>query len=280
MANPKSGKEPRSEASLDNGKLPSAEAPPLSPASEEPQPALESPAAAPIAAEAAAPTPRLQLKPQYKRQALLAATVALAAGFGAVVGAMAWSSPPPHDVAGLQERKAMQQSIAHLSKQMASLKANLEKANKTAHVQIASVSERLNAAHSEITGISKRLDAAPAPAPAPARVAAVAPAPAPDPDITGSIPPAAQATDVPMPRPAPRIAAVESRPTVVPGWRIRGARRGFVYVQNRGDIFQVVPGARLPGLGQVQAIRHQDGRWVVVTPRGIIVSQRDRRYFD
>jgi hypothetical protein len=278
MADPKSGEEPRSEASLDNGKLPTAEAPPLSPASEQPQPAVETQAAAPAAAEAAAPPPRLQLKPQYKRQALLAATVALAAGFGAVIGALAWSSPPPRDVAGLQERAAMQQSIAHLSKQMALLRTNLEKANKTAHVQIASVSGRLDAAHAEIAGISKRLDAAPAPAPAPARAAAVAPAP--DPDITGSIPPAPQAADVPMPRPAPRIAAVESRPTVVPGWRIRGARRGFVYVQNRGDIFQVVPGARLPGLGAVTAIRHQDGRWVVVTPRGIIVSQRDRRYFD
>jgi hypothetical protein len=43
-------------------------------------------------------------------------------------------------------------------------------------------------------------------------------------------------------------------------------------VQGHGDIYQVVPGAPLPGLGSVEQIKRQDGRWVVVTPKGIIVS--------
>jgi hypothetical protein len=51
-------------------------------------------------------------------------------------------------------------------------------------------------------------------------------------------------------------------------------------VQNRGDIYQVVPGAPLPGLGPVEQIKRQDGRWVVVTPKGLIVSARDRSYFE
>jgi hypothetical protein len=66
----------------------------------------------------------------------------------------------------------------------------------------------------------------------------------------------------------------------VADWSIRGARDGYVYVQGHGDIYEVVPGAPLPGLGPVEQIKRQDGRWVVVTPKGIIVSMRDRRYFE
>ena len=65
------------------------------------------------------------------------------------------------------------------------------------------------------------------------------------------------------------------------GWTIRDTRDGYVYVQGHdGDIYQVVPGAPLPGLGPVASVKRQDGRWVVTTPKGIIVSMRDRRYFE
>lgn len=281
MAEPTHGEEPGSEtpASESKSELPAVEAPPLSPASEAPQPVSEAPQPASEAPQPASETPvaastpdgagaqpqQLYLKPQHKRQALAAAAVALVAGFGAVVGALAGSAlapPPKRDVAGLEASVAMQQSIAHLSKQVALLNADLAKANKAAHGQIASVSERLDKAHAQIASISKRLDAAPAP------------------EITDSIPQASEAGSVPIPRPAPRIAAAESRPPVVPDWSIRGARGGFVYVQSHGDIFQVQLGATLPGLGPVQSIRRENGHWVVVTPRGIIVSLRDRRYFE
>jgi hypothetical protein len=53
-----------------------------------------------------------------------------------------------------------------------------------------------------------------------------------------------------------------------------------VYVQGNGDVYQVVPGAPLPGLGPVEKIERHDGRWLVVTPKGIIISMRDRRYFE
>jgi hypothetical protein len=299
MAEPKH-EEPGSEAPTNEnkGELPAVEAPPLSPASEAPQPVLDAPAATPTAdtptadtpgtdTPAAAPTAdaavaapkRLSLKPEHKRQALAAAAVVLVAGFGAVVGALAgsaWSPPPKHDVAALQQRTAMQQSIAHLSKQVALLKADLAKANKAAHAEIASVSKRLDAAHANVASVSARLDAAHAQT---ANISERLDAKA-SPEITASIPQTVAAAPVPMPRPAPHIAAAESRPTVVLGWSIRSARSGFAYVQSHGDIYQVVPGVPLPGLGPVRSIRRQDGRWVVVTPRGIIVSQRDRRSFE
>jgi hypothetical protein len=51
-------------------------------------------------------------------------------------------------------------------------------------------------------------------------------------------------------------------------------------VESRGEIYQVQLGAPLPGLGPVQSVKRQHGRWVVLTPKGIIVSMRDRRYFE
>jgi hypothetical protein len=63
-------------------------------------------------------------------------------------------------------------------------------------------------------------------------------------------------------------------------WSIRDARDGYLTVQGHGDVYQVVIDAPLPGIGPVEQIKRQGGRWVVVTPKGIIVSMRDRRYFE
>jgi hypothetical protein len=50
---------------------------------------------------------------------------------------------------------------------------------------------------------------------------------------------------------------------------------GWVYVQGHGNIYRVVPGTPLPGLGAVEQIKRQNGRWVVMTPQGIIALMRD-----
>ena len=87
---------------------------------------------------------------------------------------------------------------------------------------------------------------------------------------------------MPLPRPAQRL-AVEPPPAripVVPSWTIHDFRNGYVFVENHGEVYQAQLGAPLPGLGPVQSIKRQDGRWMVLTPRGIIVSMRDRRYFE
>ncbi len=80
---------------------------------------------------------------------------------------------------------------------------------------------------------------------------------------------------------APALGAETQLPArVLMNWSIRGSRNGYVYVQGHGDIYEAAPGAPLPGLGPVEQIKRQDGRWVVVTPKGIIVSRRDRWYFE
>jgi hypothetical protein len=258
------------EPAQSKSELPSVESPPISPATETPAIATDTPAPAiePIAAATptvepitdAAPVakPRFVLRPRHKRYALLAASVTFAAALGAVVGALAsggYSTPARPDVAAIEQNKAMQQSIARLGEEVTTLKASLEQANKSAHIQIAKISERLEHATAEVTGSIS----------APQTTAPVL-------------------TPLPSPRPTPRIAAVEppppARPSVVAGWTIRDTRNGYVYVENHGELYQVVLGAPLPGLGPVQSVKRQDGRWVVLTPKGIIVSMRDRRYFE
>jgi hypothetical protein len=261
-------------AKSDKSELPSVESPPLSPAGETPAAAIEAPtaASAPIKVEApiiepiavadaeefgadAAAAPRFVLQPLHQRYALLAASVTFAAALGVIVGALTnggLSTPAKPDIAAIEQNKAMQQSIARLGKEITTLRASLEQANKSAHTQFAKISERLQQAATEVTG-------------------SIAP-----PQTT----PAIASPPLPSPRPLPRIAAAESRPPVISGWTIRETRGGYVYVENRGEIYEAQLGAPLPGLGPVQSIKRQDGRWMVLTPRGIIVSMRDRRYFE
>jgi hypothetical protein len=260
--------------------LPVVESPSIDPAVSEPpvetvtplhEPEVASPTATvvdmtppPVAPSAATPPdqPRFVLSPRRKRMALLAASVTLAAALGTMIGAVATggfsaTAPQVADVTALEERKAMQQSIAHLSKQLTTLKANIEAANKAASMHVAKMTERFEpSTEADVTGSIS----------APQTVAPQTIAP------------------LPQPRPEPRIAAVETqapaKPKVVQDWTIRDARGGLVYVEGRGEIYQVEPGAPLPGVGVVEAVRRQDGRWVVVTPKGLIVSMRDRRYFE
>jgi len=38
-------------------------------------------------------------------------------------------------------------------------------------------------------------------------------------------------------------------------------------------MMEVEAGETVPGLGRIEAIRRQDGRWVVVTARGLVVQR-------
>ena len=269
---------PKSEKSA----LPSVESPPLSPGADESAPVMGSEANEPDPAEDALPhssagdifavelkseagaapevlAPALYVKPtaaprasaftaRHKRYALLAASVTIAVALGAAFGALAgggFAKPeaPQVDVAAQEERKAMQQSIVRLSKEVTTLKSNLDAANKTAHTQIAKLNdklaERVKKESADVTGsISAPQTTAPAATPAeqPAIAAATStPIPQPRPSQIAS------AATEPPPAPPPAM-----RSSIVPGWWIRDARDGYVYVEGNGEIYEVVPGAPLP----------------------------------
>ena len=46
-----------------------------------------------------------------------------------------------------------------------------------------------------------------------------------------------------------------------------------ILIEGRQGIFEVYAGDPIPGLGRAEAIRRQDGRWVVVTSKGLIVGR-------
>lgn len=229
-----------------SAELPVVESPPLSPAGA----SSETPVDAEDEAVAYAPSKSragFRLSRRYQRRATLAVWLALVAGLGALFGGAISNGLTGHgraDVAGLAQRKAMQQSIDHLAKQVSELKAKLAVAAAAPHSQTAKLSNPADRTSGPL--------------------------------VTGSIP-TARAKPVPLPR--PRIAAAVSRPAVVQNWRILRSRGGLVDVEGRDGVYEVVPGAVLPGLGPVQSIERRNGRWMVVTPKGIIVSARDRGYF-
>ena len=78
--------------------------------------------------------------------------------------------------------------------------------------------------------------------------------------------PAAQAAATPPKVEVGRLPSVE-------GWILRDVANGGALIEGRQGIFEVYAGDPVPGLGRVDAIRRQDGHWVVVTSRGLIVAR-------
>jgi hypothetical protein len=64
------------------------------------------------------------------------------------------------------------------------------------------------------------------------------------------------------------------KPPVVEGWVLRSVSDGVALVEGRHGVIEIEPGDSLPGIGRIHEIKRQDGHWVVVTPKGLIVSAR------
>ncbi len=80
--------------------------------------------------------------------------------------------------------------------------------------------------------------------------------------------------DVTQP-PAAAAAAAASKPAaVVEGWVVRDVHRGTALLEGRMGLIEVDQGDVVPGLGRVEAIRKQDGRWIVTTSKGPIMPAR------
>ena len=99
------------------------------------------------------------------------------------------------------------------------------------------------------------------------------PSPPPPPAVT--VPSRKNERTVAVPQAPRTVAAPQAPRSILRDWRISHARNGYVYVQGHGEVYRVVPGTPLPGLGSVEQIKRANGRWVVVTPKGIIASMRD-----
>jgi hypothetical protein len=237
------------------------------------------PAPAPKAPPRSRPAPPKAAPAQNKpksRFPLLAATLALAAGLGGALGAIgvpaalhvafgsASAASSTDTAADLQTIKTL---ATQLTAELGALRNVSEQSSKSASSQLGKLAERLDRAEraqsepaAKLAKISETLDRLEKRTPTP--VAAVAPAaalPAHN-DITGSITP-----------PAP---AEKPKPPIIEDYIVRRVLDGVALVEGRRGIVEVEPGTSLPGAGRVEEIRRQDGRWVVVTTKGMIVPAR------
>jgi len=90
--------------------------------------------------------------------------------------------------------------------------------------------------------------------------------------VTGSVtrPAVASAASAPAAPPKPQV----GRLPTLDGWVLRDVRRGGALIEGRAGLYEVYAGDPVPGLGRVDAIRKQDGHWVVVTEKGLIVARQ------
>jgi hypothetical protein len=217
-----------------------------------------------------------------RRVGALAAVIALAVVAGAVGGALATAGfgRVAGDGAKVASNRALEDSISRVDTEVAALRTSLEQASKHSASQISKTSDRLDkvekaqvepaAKLAKLSETVEKLRTASVATPAAAPVAAAAAAPAAPKESTGSIQTAnAGSAQVPLPAPKPEVARL---PTVE-GWVLRDAGNGSALIEGRQGIFEVYAGDPIPGLGRIDAIRKQDGRWVVVTSRGLIVGR-------
>ena len=216
-----------------------------------------------------------------RRVAAMAAVVALATVAGALGGALA-TAGVGHFVGSNQavakdntKDSALEATIARIDADITALKAGVEHTTKISTSQFNKTSDRLDKVEkaqaepaAKLAELSKTVDKLRATPPAaPAVVAAATPAAARD--VTGTVTAPATAASAPAAPPKPEVARL---PTV-DGWVLRDVANGGALIEGRQGMYEVYAGDPVPGLGRIDAIRKQDGRWVVVTTKGLIVAR-------
>lgn len=218
-------------------------------------------------------------RPRATRFALLAASVAIAASFGAIGGSlgvakfgpMLTSAPPQVAVTKdnvAEEVKALKDTVAQLrgttkslSDNLAALKTSVNTSNNAQNTQIGKIAETLDRVEKGQAEQRKAAAAAVAPAHAASTQATTAVT-----ETTGSI----QKQAVPMVLGDPPTTL---KPPILQDFVLRRVYDGAALIEGRNGIIEVEPGSTAPGLGRIEAIKRQDGRWVVVTSRGLIVQR-------
>jgi hypothetical protein len=200
--------------------------------------------------------------PQWQppRVSRLAATIAIAIGGGAIAGALAtaWVTHTliPDQVVAVADYNQLKGAIERLNADLVALRSNVESAGRVSNTQVARLTDRVDRA--------ERAQSDPA-----AKIAKLSEAVDRIDRRTRDIPDLAMPEQrIPPPTPIKEI----SRVSVVPGWVVRSVYDGAALIQGRVGTIEVEVGDPLPGGGRVEAIKRQDGHWVVVTSKGLILA--------
>jgi hypothetical protein len=151
----------------------------------------------------------------------------------------------------------MHATVSKLTKEIAALKSGVEASNKSSTSQISKIADRVDRFEKsgDITGSIGKPATLPATVPAKTETAAVPPMPTPKPQA---------------------LQHAAAPPPVLRGWSVREARDGTILVSGYAGTYEVAPGMPVPGLGRIETVRRENGRWIVVTPKGLIVSAPER----
>jgi hypothetical protein len=182
---------------------------------------------------------------------LLAATVAIAASLGAVAGsfggAIVGRAPADTQTAAHTARDTTDE-IRALKETVVQLRAGTKALNDNVSALKLSVSN----ANAQLTKMSETLER---------RAGGTA-----APETTGSIA---------KPAPVPMVLGTPPAPLqhpIVQGWTLRRVYDGAALIEGREGIIEVEPGTTIAGLGRIDDIKKQDGRWAVFTSKGLIVA--------
>jgi hypothetical protein len=195
---------------------------------------------------------------QIPRFPRLAAAIVLAIAGGAIAGSLCtlWITRADQNEQALarNETNQLKSAIERLNSDLAAVRSSVESSGRGTSTQFARLTERIDKVEraepatkiAKINETLERLDRRtrdlPDLAPVPERIAAPVPI-----------------------KEIPRV-------SVVPGWVVRSVYDGMALIQGRIGLIEVEVGDPLPGGGRVEAIRRQDGRWVVVTSKGLILA--------
>lgn len=209
----------------------------------------EGPPSAQSGAQAPHASPETKIAPSTwahaRRLAPLAASLALAAAVGGMAGSLATSGPGAIWSFGAVAQTAAGDAgpsrgwVASINEQLLKLSGRFNRPE-GAQVEPAATLARLSDRGERIESGASAADR----------------------DTTGSIASAAQ-----------QAAAAEPVRPVLAGWFLRRVSNGKAFIQGRPGLLEVVPGTNVAGAGRIESIRRQDGRWVVLTSRGMIVGR-------
>jgi hypothetical protein len=219
------------------------------------------------------------------RLSALAAVAVLATVAGALGGALATASLTHilGDDAARAGNRTFEASVARIDADILNLKLSVDHTSRMGMSQFNKTSDRLDkvekaqlepaAKLAKLSEAVEKLRAAP-PVVQAAVTAAAAPAP------VAATPAQIAAKEVTASITAPAAAASANPPKVevarlptMEDWVLRGVLNGAALIEGRRGIFEVYAGDSVPGAGRVDVIRRQEGRWVVVTSRGLIVGR-------
>src|SRR5262245_12843896 len=257
----------RIEPTLDLPKveLASIEAPRIAPEIDEIKTAARDDAAAAVDADETAPEASAGIMaPRFNRFTMLAASLVLAAVFGGMAGAVgAYGLLQPAASAavagrvGIEDIQALKENILQARVELAAIKVSLDAGNRSSSAQFTRIGERIERIERVQAEPTSKLNKAIETLDRIARADAAAQR-----DVTGSIT-------------APQtVGGAPANAGVVDGWVVREVHRNTALLEGRMGLIEVDKGDVVPGLGRIEAMRKQDGRWVVVTTKGLIMSAR------